>query len=153
MSNLYDTDVVEWSERQAQLLRGMAARQPSNEQPDWENIIEEVESVGQSQVEVVESLLTNVLLHDLKALAWPEARDVPSWEGEARLFRRQARRKLTPSMRGKINVAELFSDAVEGLPTRMYDQAPADLPAAIPNAGPADLDDALADREDPARQV
>ena len=145
--------MVEWSERQAQLLRGLAARQPSNESPDWDNIIEEVESVGRSQVEAVESLLTNALLHDLKTLAWPEARDVPNWEGEARLFRRQARRKLTSSMRSKINVAELFSDAVEGLPTRMYDQTPADLPAAISNARPADLEAALADRAAPSNQV
>ena len=153
MSGLYDTDVVEWSERQAQLLRGLAARQPSNEQPDWDNIIEEVESVGRSQVDAVESLLTNALLHDLKALVWPEARDVPNWEGEARLFRRQARRKLTPSMRSKINVAELFSDAIEGLPKRMYDQSPVDLSAAIAKARPADLDDALADREVSLQQV
>lgn len=151
MIDLYDTDVVEWSERQAQLLRWLAARQPSDEQPDWDNIIEEVASVGWCQVAAVESLLINALLSDLKVLAWPEARDVPSWEGEARLFRRQARRKLTPSMRPKINIAELFSDAVEGLPKRMYDQPPGDLAAAVLEARPVDLDAPFADREDPAR--
>lgn len=149
MSDLYDIDVVEWSERQAQLLRALAARQPSNEAPDWDNIIEEVESVGRSQVDAVESLLTNALLHDLKAQAWPDARDVASWEGEARLFRSQARRKLTPSMRTKIAVGDLFDDAVKGLPKPMYDQLPATLALVIERVRPMDLDDALTDREEP----
>ena len=153
MNGLYDTDVVEWSERQAQILRGLAARQPSNEQPDWDNIIEEVESVGRSQVDAVESLLTSALLHDLKALAWPDARDVVNWEAEAQLFRSQARRKLTVSMRRKINIGDLFNDAVKGLPKRMYDQPPGDLAAAISTARPADLDAALADREAPAQSA
>lgn len=153
MSELYDTDVVEWSERQAQLLRGLAARQPGNEQPDWDNIIEEVESVGRSQVDAVESLLTNALLHDLKVLAWPEARDVVNWEAEAQLFRSQARRKLTASMRHKINIEDLFNDAVKGLPKKMYDQPPRDLATAVLKGRPADLDAALADRESPAQQV
>lgn len=81
MSELYDTDVVEWSERQAQLLRGFAARQPGNEQPDWGNIIEEVESVGRSQMHAVESLLMQGLMHDLKVLAWPYSWNVPTMAG------------------------------------------------------------------------
>jgi hypothetical protein len=54
----YDTDVVIWSERQADLLRRVAAGERVNDQVDWTNVIEEVESVGQSQVDAVESLWT-----------------------------------------------------------------------------------------------
>lgn len=124
MSDLYDVDVLEWSEHQARLLRQHAAGEPVNERPDWANIIEEVESVGRSQVDAVESLWTLAFLHDLKAEAWPLSRDVPHWRGEARLFRRQARRKLTSSMRAKLDVAELYGDALAGLPETMDGQPP-----------------------------
>ena len=124
MSDLYEADVLEWSEQQARLLQQHAVGKPGNEAPDWANIIEEIESVGRSQVDAVESLWTLAFLHDLKVAAWPLSRDVPHWKGEARLFRRQARRKFTPSMRSKINVAELYSDALAGLPETMDGQAP-----------------------------
>ena len=48
MTDLYDEDILLWSERQSDLLRRIAAGEPVNEQPDWVNIIEEVESVGRA---------------------------------------------------------------------------------------------------------
>ena len=51
----YDTDVVTWSQRQAALLRRVASGERINDQVDWENVVEEIESVGQSQVDAVES--------------------------------------------------------------------------------------------------
>lgn len=132
MSELYDTDVLEWSERQARLLRLHAAGERTNEPVDWANIIEEVESVGRSQVDAVESLWTLAFLHDLKCEAWPLSRDVPHWRAEARLFQRQARRKFTPSMRLKIDVAGLYGDALTGLPDTMDGQSPLPVPAACP---------------------
>jgi hypothetical protein len=128
MSDLYDTDVVAWSERQADLLRRVAAGERINDQVDWTNVIEEVESVGQSQVDAVESLWTQAFLHDLKAEAWPIALDVHKWRADARLFRRQARRKYRASMRQKINLAELYADALAGLPDRMDRTPPLPVP-------------------------
>ena len=132
MGELYDTDVLEWSERQARLLRQHAAGERLNEPVDWANVIEEVESVGRSQVDAVESLWTLAFLHDLKCEAWPLSRDVPHWRAEARLFRRQARRKITPSMRSKIDVAGLYGDALSGLPDVMDGQPPLPVPATCP---------------------
>ena len=37
MSDLYDTDVFDWSQQQADLLRRHAAGEKLNEQPDWAN--------------------------------------------------------------------------------------------------------------------
>ena len=102
MSDLYDTDILTWSTRQADLLRRVAAGERVNDQVDWTNVIEEVESVGQSQVDAVESLWTQAFLHDLKAEAWPISLDVDKWRADARLFRRQARRKYRATMRQKI---------------------------------------------------
>ncbi len=116
MSDLYDADVLEWSEHQARLLRQHVAGKPINprksqndfaEQPDWANIIEEIESVGSEQLHAVESNLVQALIHDLKCKAWPLASHVPHWRAEARTFRGNARRRFTNSMRRKIDVAGL----------------------------------------------
>ncbi len=132
MGDLYADDVMEWSERQARLLRQHAAGQPGNEPPDWVNIIEEIESVGRSEFNAVRSLLVQALLHDLKCEAWPLARDVPHWRAEARGFRRDARRSYTPSMRQKIGLAELYVDALDRLPETNDGLQPLPVPAACP---------------------
>jgi hypothetical protein len=133
MSGDYDTDIVTWSERQGALLRRRAAGELVNDaELDWPNIAEEIESVGQSQTDAVESLLFQALLHDLKASAWPSSRDAPSWRGEARGFRAQARRKFKPSMRQKLDIPGLYADALQALPDTMDGQLPLPLEAVCP---------------------
>jgi len=132
MSDLYDADVLEWSEHQARLLQQQAAGKPGNEVPDWANIIEEVASVGRSQFNAVESLLVLALLHDLKSEAWPLSRDVPHWRAEARGFRRDARRQFTPSMLQKLDIAGLYADALDRLPETMDGLPPLPVPATCP---------------------
>jgi Domain of unknown function DUF29 len=79
--DLYDRDVVAWSEQQAALLRRRAAGELVNDaELDWPNIAEEIESVGNEQVHAVRSFLTRALEHDLKVKAWPLSRDVPQWQ-------------------------------------------------------------------------
>ena len=133
MSYLYDTDVVTWSEQQGALLRRRAAGELINDaELDWSNIAEEIESVGQSQIDAVESLLFQAFLHDLKAEAWPLARDASAWRGDARSFRVQARRKYRPSMRQRIDLAGLYADALQALPDTMDGQAPLPVPTVCP---------------------
>ena len=132
MGELYDDDIVEWSEHQARLLRQHADGKPGNEAPDWANIIEEVESVGRSQIDAVESWWFQAFLHDLKAEAWPRSRDEPHWRGEARGFRAQARRKYRPSMRDKLDVPGIYADALSALPETMDGQPPLPVPATCP---------------------
>ena len=124
-----EADVPEWSEHQAKLLRRVAAGEPANEAPDWPNIIEGIESVGRSEFNAVQSLLVQALIRDLKCEAWPLAPYVPHWRAEARTFRRNARRRFTPTMRGRINVAELYSDALAGLPDTIDGMPPLPFPA------------------------
>ena len=57
---LYDTDVLSWSEQQAELLR-RAARGERVNGLDWPNLIEEIEAVGRSEVRAVVSLLEQAL--------------------------------------------------------------------------------------------
>ena len=116
MGNLYEADVLEWSEHQARLLRRHAAGEPGNEAPDWNNIIEEIEDVGNSQVSAVRSLLRLALLHDLKCEAWPLVSYVSHWRAEARGFRIDAADRFTPSMRQKIDLAGIYAKALRSMP-------------------------------------
>jgi hypothetical protein len=140
MGDLYDDDILLWSERQSDLLRRIAAGKAINERPDWVNIIEEVESVGRSDLRVVESLLLQAFMTMLKAEAWPNSLSVPAWQSDALLFQSQARPAFSPSMRRRIDVAELYANAVRVLPTSIDGQPPQ--PAS--RTSPMTLDELLA---------
>src|ERR1700722_9949169 len=100
MSDLYETDILLWSEQQADLLRRHAAGERVDAAAiDWPNIVEEIEDVGRGERNSVESHLVQALLHDLKAEAWPLARDVPHWRAAARGHRGEARRRFSPPWR------------------------------------------------------
>jgi uncharacterized protein DUF29 len=138
----YDTDILTWSERQAALLRRRAAGERINEADlDWSNIAEEIEDVGSNRLHAVESLLVQALRHMLKAEAWPLWRDAPTWRADAIDFRRQARRRFVPSMRQKIDVIELYVDALAAMPEAV-DGVP---PLPVPAECPVTLDELLAD--------
>jgi hypothetical protein len=125
MSDLYEADILEWSERQADLLRRVAAGERTNEQlPDWPNIIEEVESVDREQLHAVESLLVQALLHMLKAEAWPQSPAAPGWMAEARRFRGDAASRFSPSMRQRLDMAKLYARALRAMPETIDGQAP-----------------------------
>jgi hypothetical protein len=141
MSDLYEDDIVLWSERQAELLRRHAAAERTNDAvPDWTNIIEEIESVGREQLHAVESLLLMALIDRLKVEAWPASIDVPHWRAEERTFRNQARRRFAPSMRQRLDVAGIYADALRGLPETNNGS----LPQPVPEACPVTLDELLA---------
>ena len=132
MGELYDVDVLEWSEHQARLLRHHAAGEPANEAPDWANIIEEIESVGREQMHAVESLLVQALVHDLKSEAWPLSREVPGWRAEARRFRGDAADRFTPSMRQRLDVARIYRRALRAMPDSIDGQPPLPVPTVCP---------------------
>ncbi len=140
MGELYDTDVLEWSEHQARLLRQHATGEAGNEAPDWANIIEEIESVGSEQFQAVQSLLRQALAHMLKAVAWPLSREVPHWQAEARRFRIDAAARFTQSMRQRIDMDRLYRQARHIMPDTIDGQPP--LP--VPDACPVTLDELLA---------
>jgi hypothetical protein len=138
----YDTDILVWSERQGELLRRIAHGERVNDADlDWPNIAEEIESVGRSQIDAVESLLLQALVHVLKAQAWPQSPAAPGWRANARLYRSQARRRFAPSMRQRIDVPGLYADAIKALPEAM-DGQPA-LP--VSEVCPVTLDELLAE--------
>lgn len=132
MSHLYDSDILTWSERQAALLRRVAAGERVNDQVDWENVIEEVESLGRSELHRTESLLIQALRHRLKIMAWPNSPEVPHWEEEIVTFERDARRAFQEAMREKLDIAWLYRMARHRFPATMDGQPPLPLPADCP---------------------
>jgi hypothetical protein len=127
-------------ERQHDLLRRVAAGEAVNESPDWPNIIEEIER-GDAQRFAVERVLMQALIHMLRAEAWPLSRDVPHWQADVRVFRRQTRRGFTPSRRQRLDLADIYQDALHGLPDTIDGQ----LPTPVPTVCPVTLDELLAD--------
>jgi hypothetical protein len=111
MNDLYDEDILIWSEQQSELLRRRAANSL-----DWDNLAEEIEDVGRSQLHAVESHLVQALLRDLKADAWPQSREVPHWRAEARGQRDDAKAAFTPSMAQRIDVPALYRRALRRMP-------------------------------------
>jgi hypothetical protein len=137
MNDLYDEDIVTWSEQQAELLR-----QRSANALDWDNLAEEIEDVGRSQLRAVEPHLIQALLYDLKIEAWPVFRDVPHWRAEARGQRDDARSAFTPSMAQRIDLPARYRRALRRLPETVDNQPP--LP--VRETCPVTLAELLAER-------
>ena len=146
MSDLYEADVVVWSEDQAALLRRLAAGERVNDLVDWANVIEEIESVGNEQLHAVSSLLTQALVHRLKALAWPDARDADNWRADAERFAGDAADRFTPAMRQRRDFARIYRSALRAVPATMYGVPRPLLPAESPWA----LDELLGNEGDAA---
>jgi hypothetical protein len=141
MSDLHDSDILIWSERQGELLRRRAAGELVNDaELDWPNIAEEIESVGSSQLAAVRSLLTRALAHTLKCEAWPASREVAHWRAEAVRFRQEALDVYSPSMRQRLDIERLYDRAVRQLPDTI-DGPP---PSPVPTTCPTTLDALLA---------
>ena len=128
----YDSDILLWSEHRAALLRRLAAGERVNDQVDWENVVEEIESVGNEQLHAVESSLLQAVRHMLKAQAWRQRRDAPTWQADAIDFRQQAQRRFAPSMRQKLVMDRIWRHALRATPRMIDDQDPLPLPELCP---------------------
>lgn len=150
---LYEIDFVAWTEQQAEALR-RAARDRANAPLDWENLAEEIESLGRSDRREAESHVENIVAHLLKLgcspADWPRAK----WKRETDGFRRQLSRVLrdSPSLRGKLPemIAEAWPAALRELEMGLRDRKEFD--ASAPHValfrlkGGFSPDELLADR-------
>jgi hypothetical protein len=105
MSDLYDADILQWSEHQAALLRRRAAGELVNEADlDWPNIAEEIESLGKSQSRELSSRIATILLHLMKLQASPAGAPRAGWRDTILEQRDEIERLLAdaPSLRARI---------------------------------------------------
>jgi Domain of unknown function DUF29 len=103
MDSLYDQDLVRWSEAQARALRA-AADAGWNAPIDWENVAEEIESLGRSERHALASHIAVVIEHLLKLQASPATEPVRGWRDTIRRARAEIERKLeeSPSLRREV---------------------------------------------------
>jgi Domain of unknown function DUF29 len=139
--DLYERDVLAWSESQAALLRRLARGERVND-VDWAHVVEEIEDVGLSELNAVISHLEQVLVHLLKLRTWPKSRSVRHWQVEVVAFQRNAVRRFAPSMRQRIDLDRLYRDVADQL---RAGQLRGDPPLALPANCPFTLDQLLTD--------
>ncbi|MDB9512019.1 DUF29 domain-containing protein [Kamptonema animale CS-326] len=124
--SLYEADYLKWIETTVEKLR---SQDFSN--IDWENLIEEIESMGRSERRSLESNLIIVIMHLLKWQFQPELRS-RSWKSSIFEHRRRIRNALedSPSLKPYLEdiFAKCYSNAVEsasietGLPLEVFPQ-------------------------------
>jgi hypothetical protein len=133
MGDLYEEDILLWSERQAALLRRLAAGERVNDRDlDWPNIGEEIETVGRSELRACEALLMQAVAHWLKQRCWPESSEVPHWREEEVRFRQEAADAFSPSMRQRIDMNRILRRARQRLPATI-DGIPPNMPQDSPD--------------------
>jgi hypothetical protein len=137
--DLYEHDILSWSAHQADLLRRVARGEQVNE-VDWDNVAEEIEGVGLSELHSVESFLDLLLVHLLKVHGWPDSPSVALWRGEMGPFQRSAAKRFSPSMRQRLDIPASYRAAAEQLQGLNYDNI---APAPWPTECPFTLDDLL----------
>lgn len=91
----YEADFHAWAREQAARLRDL---RPNS--IDWENVAEEIESLGRSDKRQIESRLKVLLVHLLKARFQP-GKDKPGWKSTVREQRRGIAKliKESPSLK------------------------------------------------------
>ena len=98
--SLYEQDFLMWTQAQGEALR-RAGDAGLNASLDWENLAEEVESLGRSERNRVRSLVQQIVVHLLKHAHARSPVLRIGWETEISLFRDQLGRTLadSPSLR------------------------------------------------------
>jgi hypothetical protein len=118
VETLYDTDLVEWAERTAQLIR-----ERRFDEIDAENLAEEVEGLAGSVKSAVKSQLRRMLMHLIKQKIQPD-RDGASWRASianaqveilddirtSPSLRRFAREVLDDAYRDAVRIALIETD-------------------------------------------
>ena len=145
---LYDDDILLWSEQQAAVIRklGETARNLPNDL-DIENVAEEIESVGRSELAAVTSYLRLILLHLMKLAGVEASQDAVHWRSEIVGFHSDLMDRFAPSMRQRIDMGKIWRSARERL--RAADEsAQRQFLANLPEQCPFDIDDFIAERID-----
>jgi hypothetical protein len=112
----YESDLYEWTKEQADALR----RRASNAL-DWDNLAEEIESLGTSQRSEIRSSLKVLLVHLLKRKCQPELQ-CGSWRGSITEARDQIEDVLEDSRSLKAYPAECLPKAYARARTKALDE-------------------------------
>jgi len=137
--DLYDRDILAWSEHQSALLRRVANGERLNG-VDWDHVVEEIEDVGLSELNAVRSYLRQMLVHLLKIYGWPDHSACRHWRSEVVAFQTELKDHFAPSMRRRIDLTTVYRRSLLQVEPLAYDDQP---PRPWPEACPFSLDDLL----------
>jgi hypothetical protein len=100
---LYEEDFVRWTEEQSRALRE-AAKLGTNLPLDWENLAEEIESLGTSQRHELRSRIATIIEHLLKLEHSPATDPRRGWTDTVARERREIELLLedSPSLNGEV---------------------------------------------------
>ncbi|MGK7883905.1 MAG: DUF29 domain-containing protein [Crocosphaera sp.] len=111
LKTLYDIDPNQWLEKTIKILK-----ENRFHELDLENLIEELEALGRSEKNAVESLLEQVIRHLLLLQYWSQEYQYNQshWKAEITGFRTQLKRKLTTNLRNHLlkELPSLYEDAL-----------------------------------------
>jgi len=141
---LYDTDILAWSQTQADLLSRIARGQRVNG-VDWENVVEEIADVGLSQLSSLRGLLRQAMMHLLKLHLWPNDTAGRHWRTEIDVFLDDAAERYAPSMRQRLDLEKIWRQTRTSV-ARAGGTDPA--VNSLPMDCPWTLDDVLAGDQD-----
>ncbi len=107
---LYDTDYNLWLEETVKQLQAQDFNAI-----DWENLIEEIASLGRSEKRRIESLLTRLFEHLLKFAYWEKEKNYNQnhWRREIRNFRKQIKKELKASPSLKNYLLKVFEECYQ----------------------------------------
>ena len=135
--SLYQTDYYAWTRQQAAELRALAARRVDTKL-DLENLAEEVESLGRSDLNTVRSQVRRIIEHLLKLEHSPASEPRIDWRGSVAQARDEVEDHITASMFPDVaaDLDKLFGrarrDAAAGLIKHGEREAANALPQACP---------------------
>ncbi len=111
-SPLYDEDFYAWTEIQAAELRKLAARPDLSNVMDWENLIEEVETLGRSDLRAAEGYLVQCIAHLIKLASAPDAVPPEKWRAEIVVLQGNFQKAFAASMRRKFDLDFVWRSAI-----------------------------------------
>ncbi|MDJ0730349.1 MAG: DUF29 domain-containing protein [Crocosphaera sp.] len=104
--SLYETDYCLWLEKQASAIKNRDV-----ECLDWDNLLEEIEYLGREEINAVNSLLKQIIIHRLKLDYTSNIYSRHHWKCEINAFIDDIEDKLTNSIRNKIDLKKPYTRA------------------------------------------
>ncbi len=144
---LYDDDILLWSEQQAAAIRKLGTTRDLPNELDIENVAEEIESVGRSELAAVKSYLRLIFLLLMKLAVEVDAKAARHWRSEIAGFHSDMLDRYAPSMRQRIEVDEIWRSARERSMLD-FEEAQQQQAAELPVRSPFSLDDFITERID-----
>ncbi|MGB3508993.1 MAG: DUF29 domain-containing protein [Microcoleaceae cyanobacterium] len=106
MTNLYETDFVEWTIKQAQALNNHDIKAL-----DWNNLKEEIEDLGKEQIHSVSSFVKKLIEHKLKLDYSSDIYRRNHWQTEINNFQDEIERRLTKTLLNKVDIDKEYERA------------------------------------------